>query len=87
MRLLIHARNRSVAVEAGRIVEAVGGFDRVLDFPDAEIAPGLINAHDHLHRNHYGRPRQRRCGCGRGSAAAPQISRSKARPSTTGKPR
>ena len=55
MRLLIHARNRSVAVEAGRIVEAVGGFDRVLDLPDTEIAPGLINAHDHLHRNHYGR--------------------------------
>ena len=55
MRLLIRARNRSVAVEAGRIVEPVGGFDLVLDVPDAEVSPGLINAHDHLHRNHYGR--------------------------------
>jgi cytosine/adenosine deaminase-related metal-dependent hydrolase len=55
MRLLIQARNRAVAVEDGRIVEPGGGSDLVLDFPDAEVAPGLINAHDHLHRNHYGR--------------------------------
>lgn len=55
MRLLIRARNRAVAVEDSRIVPAEGGFDLVLDFPDAEVAPGLINAHDHLHRNHYGR--------------------------------
>ena len=55
MRLLIQAKNRAVAVEDGRIVEAAGGFDLTLAFPDAEVAPGLINAHDHLHRNHYGR--------------------------------
>ena len=55
MRLLIQARNREVAVEDGRIVEAAGGFDLVLDFPHADVRPGLINAHDHLHRNHYGR--------------------------------
>jgi len=55
MRLLIQARNREVAVEHGRIVEADGGFDLVLAFPEADVAPGLINAHDHLHRNHYGR--------------------------------
>jgi cytosine/adenosine deaminase-related metal-dependent hydrolase len=56
MRLLIQARNRAVAVEDGRIVEpGGGGFDLVLDFPEADVAPGLINAHDHLHRNHYGR--------------------------------
>jgi cytosine/adenosine deaminase-related metal-dependent hydrolase len=55
MRLLIQARNRTVAVENGRIVEPDGGFDLVLTFPDADVAPGLINAHDHLHRNHYGR--------------------------------
>jgi cytosine/adenosine deaminase-related metal-dependent hydrolase len=55
MRLLIQARNRTVAVEGGRIVEPDGGFDVVLDFPEADVAPGLINAHDHLHRNHYGR--------------------------------
>lgn len=55
MRLLINARNRSVGIEAGRIVAPAGGFDIVLDVPDADIRPGLINAHDHLHRNHYGR--------------------------------
>jgi cytosine/adenosine deaminase-related metal-dependent hydrolase len=55
MRLLIRARNRTVAVENGRIVPPDGGFDLVLDFADADVAPGLINAHDHLHRNHYGR--------------------------------
>ena len=55
MRLLIQARNRTVAVEDGRIAAPGGGYDLVLSFPDAEVAPGLINAHDHLHRNHYGR--------------------------------
>ena len=56
MRLLIQARNREVAVEDGRIAPADGGdFDLVLSFPEADVAPGLINAHDHLHRNHYGR--------------------------------
>lgn len=55
MRLLIAARNRSVAVENGRIVAAEGEFDVVLPFPQADVRPGLINAHDHLHRNHYGR--------------------------------
>lgn len=55
MRLLIQARNRQVAVDGGRIVEPSGEFDLVLSFPEAEIAPGLINGHDHLHRNHYGR--------------------------------
>ncbi len=55
MRLLIRARNREVAVEDGRIVAPTGGFDLVLTFPRADVAPGLINAHDHLHRNHYGR--------------------------------
>ena len=55
MRLFIHARNRALAVEGGCIADAEGGCDLALHFPDAEIAPGLINAHDHLHRNHYGR--------------------------------
>ena len=55
MRLLIRARNREVAVDGDRIVEADGAFDLILAFPDADVAPGLINAHDHLHRNHYGR--------------------------------
>ncbi len=55
MRLLIRARNRTVAIDGERIVASDGGFDLVLDLPQAEIAPGLINAHEHLHRNHYGR--------------------------------
>jgi cytosine/adenosine deaminase-related metal-dependent hydrolase len=55
MRMLISAGNRAVAVQDGRIVEPVGAFDLTLSFPDGEVRPGLINAHDHLHRNHYGR--------------------------------
>src|SRR5271168_2757313 len=55
MRLFIRARNRALAIEGGCIADADGGCDLALEFPDAEIAPGLINAHDHLHRNHYGR--------------------------------
>jgi cytosine/adenosine deaminase-related metal-dependent hydrolase len=55
MRLLIQARNREIAVEDGVVAAPGGGYDLVLQFPDAEVAPGLINAHDHLHRNHYGR--------------------------------
>jgi len=55
MRLLIEARNRTIGVEDGLIVRAEGAFDVELRFPDADVRPGLINAHDHLHRNHYGR--------------------------------
>jgi cytosine/adenosine deaminase-related metal-dependent hydrolase len=54
MRLLIEAANGSVAVENGIIVEPSGKFDGVVHAP-GEVRPGLINAHDHLHRNHYGR--------------------------------
>lgn len=55
MRLLLRARNRSVAIEDARIVAEQGSFDLALDVPEADVRPGLINAHDHLHRNHYGR--------------------------------
>jgi cytosine/adenosine deaminase-related metal-dependent hydrolase len=51
----INARNRSIAIEGGRVVAEEGRFDVVLDCRDLDIRPGLINAHDHLHRNHYGR--------------------------------
>jgi cytosine/adenosine deaminase-related metal-dependent hydrolase len=54
-RILIEAHNCTVAVQGGRIVETDGSFDLVLRFPDGEVRPGLINAHEHLHRNHYGR--------------------------------
>ncbi|HEX2092274.1 MAG TPA: hypothetical protein VHG28_07715 [Longimicrobiaceae bacterium] len=55
MRLLAEAANAAVGIEQGRIVEPSGRFDVVLRVPDGELRPGLINAHDHLHRNHYGR--------------------------------
>lgn len=55
MRLRIDAANASVGVRDGVIVPADGEFDVVLRVPDGEVRPGLINAHDHLHRNHYGR--------------------------------
>lgn len=53
--MLINARNRSVAIDGDRIVDEGGRCDLVIDCPELEIRPGLINAHDHLHRNHYGR--------------------------------
>jgi cytosine/adenosine deaminase-related metal-dependent hydrolase len=55
MRTLIRTPDRIVAVEGDTIVEANGSFDVELDFPRGHVRPGLINAHDHLHRNHYGR--------------------------------
>jgi cytosine/adenosine deaminase-related metal-dependent hydrolase len=55
MRLLIAAKNATIAIENGRIVEPSGHFAAEIRVPSGEIWPGLINAHDHLHRNHYGR--------------------------------
>lgn len=55
MRIRIEAANATVAVEDGRIVEPGGHFDVTLRIPNGEVRPGLINAHEHLHRNHYGR--------------------------------
>jgi cytosine/adenosine deaminase-related metal-dependent hydrolase len=55
MRILINARNRSIAVENGCVVESRGHFDVIIDRPGADVLPGLVNSHDHLHRNHYGR--------------------------------
>jgi hypothetical protein len=55
VKLLVEAANGALGVAHGRIVPPAGAFDVVLRVPDGEIRPGLINAHDHLHRNHYGR--------------------------------
>lgn len=55
MRLLIEAANTALGVVDGRIVAPNGSFDVRLRIPGGELRPGLINAHDHLHRNHYGR--------------------------------
>jgi cytosine/adenosine deaminase-related metal-dependent hydrolase len=55
VRIAIHARNMAVVVEDGWIAPPGTHADIVLELPDAELRAGLINAHDHLHRNHYGR--------------------------------
>ncbi len=55
MRFLIEAPNAAVVVEDGSIVRDDGRVDAVLRFTEGELRPGLVNAHDHLHRNHYGR--------------------------------
>ena len=55
MRLLLIGGNRRVALEEGMVVEPEGHFDAALECAGATVRPGLINAHDHLHRNHYGR--------------------------------
>lgn len=55
MRYRIEAANCTVCIDGGRIVADEGDFELVLRIPDGEARPGLINAHDHLHRNHYGR--------------------------------
>lgn len=55
MRVRIEAANRSLGVEDGVIVPAEGRFDATIRIPGGELRPGLINAHDHLHRNHFGR--------------------------------
>jgi cytosine/adenosine deaminase-related metal-dependent hydrolase len=55
MRIRIEAANLSLGLEDGVIVPPGGRFDATIRIPDGELRPGLINAHDHLHRNHYGR--------------------------------
>ena len=53
--MLVRARNATVACDGKRMCAPEGKFDVVLDCRDADVQPGLINAHEHLHRNHYGR--------------------------------
>ncbi|HEX4272070.1 MAG TPA: amidohydrolase family protein, partial [Rhizomicrobium sp.] len=55
MRLRIEAANGVAEVENGYIVQPQGHADRCIAIPDGLLHHGLINAHDHLHRNHYGR--------------------------------
>jgi cytosine/adenosine deaminase-related metal-dependent hydrolase len=54
-RILVAADNAAIGVADGVIVEPSGRFDLELRLPGRTIRPGLINAHEHLHRNHYGR--------------------------------
>ncbi len=55
MRLRVEADNGALGIEGGRIVAPTGRFDAILQVPDGLLHPGLVNAHDHLHRNHFGR--------------------------------
>ena len=55
MRLLVEAGDGAVGIEDGRIVAPSGSADVILQVPHGYLYPGLVNAHDHLHRNHYGR--------------------------------
>jgi cytosine/adenosine deaminase-related metal-dependent hydrolase len=55
MRLRIEAGNACVCIADGVIVAEAGEPCMTVRLPEGHIRPGLINAHDHLHRNHYGR--------------------------------
>ena len=55
LRYRLRADGREVAVEGDRLVDARAPFALTLDLGAGELRAGLINAHDHLHRNHYPR--------------------------------
>lgn len=55
MRLRLATQSRTVDVENGRIASTAGAADLTLSLGEAEVRPGLVNAHDHLHRNHLPR--------------------------------
>jgi cytosine/adenosine deaminase-related metal-dependent hydrolase len=55
VRLLVEAGDGALGIESGRIVAPTGDFDVRLHVAGGTLWPGLVNAHDHLHRNHYGR--------------------------------
>jgi cytosine/adenosine deaminase-related metal-dependent hydrolase len=54
--LLPTLRYRTDVVSVGGVPEA---GDHVIDLDDALVLPGLINAHEHLELNHYGRHKYR----------------------------
>jgi cytosine/adenosine deaminase-related metal-dependent hydrolase len=55
MRLRIEAANATVFIADGVIANDLSEPCATIRIPEGHIRPGLINAHDHLHRNHYGR--------------------------------
>ncbi len=55
MRLRLEAENATRDVAEGRLQAAAGTADFTLDLGRGALFPGLVNAHDHLHRNHLPR--------------------------------
>lgn len=53
LRLVTHAG--ALEVDGGRIAPDGGAPDVTIDLDGATLSPGLVNAHDHLHRNHLPR--------------------------------
>ncbi len=55
MKLRLVSESLTLDVENGRVVSRAGAAGLTLSVGEAEIRPGLVNAHDHLHRNHLPR--------------------------------
>ncbi len=55
MRLRLLSAGGALDIEDGRIAVPDGRAVLTLDLGEAGIRPGLLNAHDHLHRNHLPR--------------------------------
>ena len=55
MNIRLVSEQNAVTVIGERIGEKSDRVDATIDVGTGELRPGLINAHDHLHRNHYPR--------------------------------
>ena len=55
MRYRIEVAGVAIGVDGDRLSAPDGAVDETLSIAAGHLRPGLINAHDHLHRNHYPR--------------------------------
>jgi len=55
MRYRLDGQDGSVGIHGDRLVPVGSRFDFSVPLGSGELRAGLINAHDHLHRNHYPR--------------------------------